>query len=296
MTQIYPRPSYVQRLKIAFHYLLPQLTITQAAGWLAKKEWGAITHALINVFIRIFKVDLSEAEKTQVNDYKSFNEFFIRPLKKEARPICSEENSLCLPADGKVSECGAIDENRLLQAKGHSFTLQALLAGDEELAQRFQNGTFLTTYLSPRDYHRVHMPCDGVLRKMIYVPGELFSVNTFLANHIPDLFARNERVICVFDTPIGQMIQILVGATITASISTTWHGVVNLPRFSGIKVWDYPNEGETKVHLQKGAEMGAFQLGSTVINLFEPSSVTLDSLLQTNVILKMGERLGTQAA
>lgn len=290
--QVYPRPSYAQRLKIAFHYVLPQLSITQIAGWVAQKEWGVVTHTLIELFVRAFGIDLSEAEKTQASDYKSFNEFFIRPLKEGVRPICSDEGSLCLPADGKVSECGKIEENRLLQAKGHSFTLETLLAGDQELAQDFKNGTFLTTYLSPRDYHRVHMPCDGLLRKMIYVPGELFSVNPFLANHIPDLFARNERVICVFDTSFGQMIQILVGATVTASMRTVWHGVVNPPRFGSIKVWDYPSEGDVVVRLQKGEEMGAFQLGSTVINLFAPDTVELNQALQAGVSIKMGELLG----
>lgn len=286
------RPTYFERLKIAFHYVLPQLAITRLAGWVAKQEWGVVTHAIIQVFMRVFKIDLNEAQKTEVSDYKSFNEFFIRPLKDGARPIFSGEHSLCLPADGKISECGVIEDNRLLQAKGHFFTVNALLAGDETLANTFQNGTFLTTYLSPRDYHRVHMPCDGLLRQMIYVPGELFSVSPFLAKHIPNLFARNERIICVFDTLFGPMIQILVGATITASMRTVWHGVVNPPRFDGIKKWDYPSEGDNTIRLQKGEEMGAFQLGSTVINLFTVETITLNEALQSGLSVKMGEELG----
>ena len=223
----YPKPSYPQRAKTALHYLLPQHAITRAAGWFADKKWGAFTHAAINVFARYYKINWNEAAKPHPTDYASFNEFFTRSLKDGARPIIPEATLLCLPADGRVSECGSIDGSRLLQAKGHSFTLEDLLAGDKALAALFENGSFLTTYLSPRDYHRVHMPCEGTLRRMIYVPGELFSVNPFLARHIPNLFARNERVICIFDTAFGSMAQILVGATVTASISTVWAGIIN---------------------------------------------------------------------
>ena len=175
--------------------------------------------------------------------------------------------------DGRVSECGHIEDDRLLQAKGHFFSLNDLLAEDKDLTETFKNGEFVTTYLSPRDYHRVHMPCDGTLRKMIYVPGDLFSVNPFLAKHVPNLFARNERVICVFDTEFGTMVQILVGATITASIGTVWAGVINPPRHNEVKVWTY--EGESAVKLSKGQEMGWFQLGSTVINLFQAGQVQI---------------------
>ncbi|HBO38758.1 MAG TPA: phosphatidylserine decarboxylase, partial [Pasteurellaceae bacterium] len=183
-----------------------------------------------------------------------------------------------------------IDKDLLLQAKGHSFNLRDLLANDDELSERFKNGEFITTYLSPRDYHRVHMPCDGTLRKMLYVPGDLFSVNPFLAEHIPNLFARNERVICVFDTEFGTMVQILVGATITASISTVWAGVINPPRPNEIKIWTY--DGENTINLLKGQEMGAFQLGSTVINLFQQDSVKLADTLGVDSITRVGEILG----
>lgn len=287
--QLYPRPSLWARWKIAFHYVLPQLVITRVAGWFAQKKWGAVSHMAIRLFAQHFKIDLNEAQKKHAKDYASFNEFFIRPLHDGARPICAGVDNLCLPADGCVSECGDIDDTRLLQAKGHAFSLQALLAGDAELAETFRNGVFLTTYLSPRDYHRVHMPCDAVLRKMIYVPGELFSVNPFLAQHIPDLFARNERVICLFDTEFGQMVQILVGATVTASMSTIWHGIINPPRLGYLQTWDYPADGEAAIRLSKGAEMGAFQLGSTVINLFSANTVDLAQYLQPGVPTKMGE-------
>lgn len=289
----YPRPSYAQRAKIAFQYLMPQLGLTRVAGWLAEKEWGAVTHFIIKLFAKVYNVNFTEAEKSSPSDYKSFNEFFIRPLKMGARPIVSGENVLCLPADGRVSEVGRIEDNRLIQAKGHHFTLETLLANDVELAEKFKDGDFITTYLSPRDYHRVHMPCDGILRKMIYVPGELFSVNPFLAEHVPNLFARNERLICVFETEFGTMVQILVGATITASMYTVWAGVVNPPRSSEVKVYDYPDEGENVIRLKKGEEMGAFRLGSTVINLFPKSRVVLAEHLQAGEVTRMGELLAS---
>ncbi len=288
----YPRPTYAQRAKIAFQYMMPQLYLTQAAGWLAERKWGAVTHLIIKLFAKKYQVNLAEAEKTEASDYASFNEFFIRPLKEHARPINQDPKALCLPADGRVSESGRIEENQLLQAKGHHFSLETLLANDFTLADKFKNGDFITTYLSPRDYHRVHMPCDATLRKMIYVPGELFSVNPFLAEHVPNLFARNERVICEFDTSFGPMVQILVGATITASMSTVWAGVINPPRTKEVMVYEYLTTGETAVHLKKGQEMGAFRLGSTVINLFPKGAVELETYLKAGEPTKMGERLG----
>ncbi|TLU75501.1 archaetidylserine decarboxylase [Mannheimia varigena] len=288
----YPTPTYLQRVKIALHYLLPQLAITRAAGWLAEQKWGAVTHFIIKLFAKQYKVNLSEAVKNEPSDYATFNEFFIRELKENARPINTESNVVCLPADGKVSESGDIADNRLLQAKGHFFTLETLLANDQEMANKLKDGTFITTYLSPTDYHRVHMPCDGTLRKMIYVPGELFSVNPFLAEHVPNLFARNERVICEFDTAFGPMVQILVGATITASMSTVWAGVINPPRADEVVVWNYETEGEKAIKLQKGEEMGAFRLGSTVINLFPTGKVHLNPALVTGTKTRMGEELG----
>lgn len=292
----YPKPTFSQRCKIAFHYILPQLALTRMAGWFASRSFGGGTHFVIRQFAHFYRINWQEAKLSQPSDYPTFNDFFTRELQENARPIVSGSHELCLPADGSISEGGQIDDNRLLQAKGHFFTLETLLAGDTELAEKFTNGSFLTTYLSPKDYHRVHMPCSGVLRKMIYVSGELFSVNPFLAQHIPNLFARNERVICVFDTEFGTMVQILVGATITASIKTVWHGVVNPPRHDKIRVWDYPADGEQAVRLEKGAEMGAFLLGSTVINLFPANSIVLNPHLKAGVSVKMGELLGSRVA
>ena len=283
--------TYWQRAKVAFQYIMPQLYLTQLAGWFAQQKWGAVTHFVIKVFAKKYNVDMSEAKKENFSDYESFNQFFIRELKGDARKINENPTALCLPADGRVSQIGHIDDERLLQAKGHFFSLSDLLGGDEELVNTFKNGEFATIYLSPRDYHRVHMPCDATLRKMIYVPGDLFSVNPFLAEHVPNLFARNERVICVFDTAFGPMVQILVGATITASMSTVWAGVINPPRTGEVKVWTY--QGDSAIKLTKGQEMGAFQLGSTVINLFPANSVTLAEHLEVDVPVRMGEILAT---
>lgn len=283
--------TYWQRAKVAFQYIMPQLYLTQLAGWFAQQKWGAVTHFVIKVFAKKYNVDMTEAKKENFSDYESFNQFFIRELKDDARKINENPTALCLPADGRVSQIGHIDDDRLLQAKGHFFSLSDLLAGDEELVNTFKNGEFATIYLSPRDYHRVHMPCDATLRKMIYVPGDLFSVNPFLAEHVPNLFARNERVICVFDTAFGPMAQILVGATITASMSTVWAGVINPPRTGEVKVWTY--QGDNAIKLTKGQEMGAFQLGSTVINLFPANSVTLAEHLEVDVPVRMGEILAT---
>lgn len=288
----YSTPSYWQRVKIALHYLLPQLAITRAAGWLAERRWGSVTYFIIKAFAKQYQVNLAEAEKSSPSDYATFNEFFIRPLKAGARPIESAPDYLCLPADGRVSESGKIDANRLIQAKGHFFTLETLLAEDTEMAAKFQDGDFITTYLSPSDYHRVHMPCDATLRKMVYVPGELFSVNPFLAEHVPNLFARNERLICEFETEFGPMVQILVGATVTASMSTVWAGVVNPPRPDEVVEYHYNMEGEGVIRLSKGEEMGAFRLGSTVINLFPKGAVVLEPHLQAGEKTRMGEKLG----
>lgn len=290
--KFYPFLTYIQRIKIAFQYIVPQFYLTQAAGWLAERRWGGITHLIINLFVKRYQVNLSEAAKAKASDYQSFNEFFIRPLKDNARLINQDIQALCLPADGCISELGHIQENQLLQAKGHLFSLETLLANDLTLAKKFKNGSFITTYLSPRDYHRVHMPCDATLRKMIYVPGELFSVNPFLAEHIPNLFARNERIICEFETEFGPMVQILVGAMITASMSTMWAGIINPPRNKDVTVYEYLTEGETAIHLKKGQEMGAFRLGSTVINLFPAECIEFDAYLKVGEPVKMGERLG----
>lgn len=281
--------SYGSRAKIALHYLLPQHFLTRLAGWFAEKKWGGLTHFVIKRFAKAYNINWQEAEKSEASDYASFNDFFTRRLKNGSRPIDETENGICMPADGKVNELGRIHHSALLQAKGHSFTLEALLAGDKEMADAFSDGLFFTTYLSPKDYHRVHMPCRGRLKKAVFVPGDLFSVNPFLTEHVPNLFARNERLICLFETDFGPMIQILVGATITGSISTVWTG--RIQRQNQIRSWDYPEEGDSAIVLEKGQEMGAFLLGSTVINLF-PNNVELSAALSSGSETKQGGFLG----
>ncbi|ATZ96035.1 archaetidylserine decarboxylase [Dickeya fangzhongdai] len=281
----------LDRIKIALQHLLPKVWLTQLAGWGADRQAGMLTKLVIDLFARIYKVNMQEAQQPDTASYRSFNDFFVRPLKPGIRPVDPLPNRLVLPADGTISQLGTIDDDRILQAKQHDYTLEALLAGNYIIADLFRDGLFVTTYLSPRDYHRVHMPCDGILRDMIYVPGDLFSVNPLTAANVPNLFARNERVICLFDTPFGPMVQILVGATIVGSIETVWAGVVTPPREGIIKRWAYPMEGEGAVILEKGDEMGRFKLGSTVINLFAKDRVQLMPGLASQSATRMGEAM-----
>ncbi|AUH13541.1 phosphatidylserine decarboxylase [Dickeya solani] len=285
------RPTVLDRIKIALQHLLPKVWLTQLAGWGADRQAGMLTKLVIDLFARIYKVNMQDAQQPDTASYRSFNDFFVRPLKLGIRPVDPLPNRLVLPADGTISQLGTIDDDRILQAKQHDYTLEALLAGNYIIADLFRDGLFVTTYLSPRDYHRVHMPCDGILRDMIYVPGDLFSVNPLTAANVPNLFARNERVICLFDTPFGPMVQILVGATIVGSIETVWAGVVTPPREGIIKRWAYPMEGEGAVILEKGDEMGRFKLGSTVINLFAKDRVQLMPGLTSQSVTRMGEAM-----
>lgn len=276
-------------IKIKLQYWLPKLAMTQLAGWGADKQAGWLTQLVLKGFARYYRVDMQEAQNPNLASYATFNEFFVRPLRDGARPIIDDANWLALPADGAISQLGPIRDDQIFQAKGHYYSLEALLAGNYLLADKFRHGLFATTYLAPRDYHRVHMPCAGVLREMIYVPGDLFSVNPLTAANVPNLFARNERVICVFDTAIGPMVQILVGATIVGSIETVWAGTVTPPREGIIKRWTYPAEGEEgAITLEKGAEMGRFKLGSTVINLFASGSVQFAPQLNNGTVTRMG--------
>nr|WP_154628894.1 archaetidylserine decarboxylase [Providencia sp. wls1943] len=272
--------------------MLPKQGLTQLAGWFASRNVGFVTQWAIKLFAKAYKVNMNEAQKSELTAYSTFNDFFIRTLKDGARPIVESEHQLAQPADGAVSQLGPIDSDLIFQAKGHNYTVEALLAGQYQLADKFRGGDFITTYLSPSDYHRVHMPCDGLLTEMIYVPGDLFSVNPLTAANVPNLFARNERLICVFDTPFGTMVQILVGATIVGSIDTVWSGCVNPQREGVIKRWTYPAQGEEgAIFLQKGEEMGLFKLGSTVINLFEPNKIRFNASLIPGYATRMGELL-----
>lgn len=282
----------LEKIKIKLQYLLPKQGLTQLAGWIADQKAAGFTQLMIKLFAKFYKVDMAEAKESEFSAYSTFNEFFTRPLKQNIRPIVAGSNQLALPADGVISQLGLIIDDQILQAKSHSYSLAALLAGNYILAEQFRNGLFVTTYLSPRDYHRVHMPCDGLLTEMIYVPGDLFSVNQLTATNVPNLFARNERLICIFETAFGKMAQILIGATIAGSIDTSWCGCVNNQREGIIKRWTYPEKDKTgAVYLKKGEEMGKFKLGSTVIDLFESNHIKFNSTLKQGSVTRVGELL-----
>jgi phosphatidylserine decarboxylase len=221
---------------------------------------------VIRWFVKKYQVNMAEALNPDIGSYATFNDFFTRALKPGARPLTAAE--LICPVDGAISQFGAIEFDQIFQAKGHSYSTTALVGGDKALAAQFQNGSFATLYLSPKDYHRIHMPCDGRLTRMIYVPGDLFSVNPTTARGVPGLFARNERVVCVFDTAHGPFVLVLVGATIVGSMATVWQGQINPPRGADVREWRYDDE---LISLKQGDEMGRFMLGSTVVMLFPES-------------------------
>lgn len=270
----------MDKLKVRLQYWIPQHGLTRLVGKLASAKAGGLTTAIIRWFIKQYNVNMNDALHSDPKYYSTFNEFFVRELKPGVRPVASGEDVLVHPADARVSQFGPITSGQLIQAKGHHFSAQELLGGDADLAQEFEQGEFATLYLSPSDYHRVHMPCDGTLRQMIYVPGDLFSVNPLTAENVPNLFARNERVVCIFDTEFGPLAQVLVGATIVGSIETIWSGTMTPPRGNTIYRWNYPAEGNDAVVLKKGQEMGRFKLGSTVINLFAKEAIRFDDSMQ----------------
>src|SRR3990167_7237964 len=256
-------------LAVLPQYLLPKKALTAFAGLVAGARGGKATAALIRWFIKRYNVNMAEAANPDPAVYPTFNEFFTRALKDGVRPLAAAP--FVCPVDGAISQFGAIDNDQIFQAKGHHYSTTALVGGDAQLAAQFDNGTFATIYLSPRDYHRIHMPCDGVLRRMIYVPGDLFSVNPTTARGVPGLFARNERVVCVFestDASPGPFALILVGATIVGSMARVWPGVVNPPRGKAVREWHYGEESAPAIVLKQGQEMGRFLLGSTVVMLF----------------------------
>lgn len=278
----------LDKLKIALQHIIPQHGLTRLTGKLASAQMGIMTTAIIRLFIKQYKVNMKEALHSDPAYFNTFNQFFVRELKPGMRPIAEGESLITHPADACVSQFGQIKEDRMIQAKNHDYSACTLLGGDVSLAKEFENGEFATLYLSPSDYHRVHMPCDGILRQMIYVPGDLFSVNPLTAENVENLFARNERVVCIFDTEFGPMAQVLVGATIVGSIELVWAGTVTPPRGNSVYRWDYPANGEKAVHLKKGEEMGRFQLGSTVINLFAQNRIQFDSSMALGEVTRLG--------
>ena len=255
------------RLAVVPQYLLPKLALTRLAGAFARWQGGAVTTAAIRRFIAQYGVNMAEAAEPDPGAYASFNDFFTRALRPGARPLAVAD--LVCPVDGAISQFGAIDGDQIFQAKGHHYSTAALLGGDATLAREFSGGHFACLYLSPKDYHRIHMPCAGRLRRMLHVPGALFSVNPTTARGVPGLFARNERVVCVFDSvdtqQPGPWVLVLVGATIVGSMATVWHGLVNPPRPGMLREWTY---ADRPVALAQGDEMGRFLLGSTVVMLF----------------------------
>ena len=275
------------RLAILPQYLLPKKLVTQLAGRFASAELGGVTQAAISRFVAHYGVDMSEAAEPDITRYASFNDFFTRALRAGARPL-ADADYVC-PVDGAISQFGAIERDQIFQAKGHHYSTCALLAGDAALAAEFEHGQFATIYLSPKDYHRIHMPCAGRLQRMVYVPGDLFSVNPTTARGVPGLFARNERVVCVFDTARGPFVLVLVGATIVGSMATVWHGVVNPPRPEEIKRWNYADE---LVELAKGAEMGRFLLGSTVVLLWPKGTLKFNPDWAPGGAVRMGQMMG----
>jgi phosphatidylserine decarboxylase len=277
------------KLFIRLQYLVPQHALSRAAGWLASTKNTLIKNTFIRWFVKRYQVDMSLALEQNPLAYSCFNDFFTRALNADARPIDSNIESIVSPADGAFSQLGDIIDGRIFQAKGQECAVQELLGGDSDLAAEFTGGTFATVYLSPRDYHRVHMPYSGKLRAMISVPGELFSVNAVTAENVPRLFARNERVAAIFDTDIGPMAVILVGAMIVAGIETVWDGQIAPFASREIATSLYPYQS---IILNKGDEMGRFKLGSTAIVLFANNKMQWDKKFSAGTSTKMGEAIG----
>ncbi len=272
-------------------YLLPKRLLTVMAGRIASAQAGALTTGLIKAFVKRYQVNMSEAANPDIASYASFNDFFTRALKDQARPLARAD--LICPVDGAISQFGALQGDQLLQAKGHHYSSTALVGGDAALAARFEGGSFATLYLSPRDYHRIHMPCDARLSRMGYAPGALFSVNPTTARGVPGLFARNERVVCVFDSPQGPFVMVLVGATIVGSMATVWHGVVNAERSAQVCEWRYDDHS---FDLRQGQEMGRFLLGSTVVLLFPKGPLKFNPSWAPGGAIHMGEAMAGRPA
>ena len=279
---------------IILQHMLPKQALTRIAGVFANLEAGKLTTMVISWFIKRYQVNMAEAANPDAASYKTFNQFFTRPLKNGARPIANA--AFICPVDGAVSQFGAIEKDQIFQAKGHHYSTLALVGGNVNLATQFENGQFACLYLSPKDYHRIHMPCDGILKSMTYVPGDLFSVNPSTAANVPNLFARNERVVCEFESSQhGTFVMVLVGATIVGSMATVWHDsankIINPPRSKNIRTWQYADKN---IQLKQGDEMGRFLLGSTVVMLFEKNMLQFNTDWQPARAIKLGEMMGNK--
>ncbi|MBV7460220.1 MULTISPECIES: archaetidylserine decarboxylase [unclassified Acidovorax] len=279
------------RLAVLPQYLLPKQALTTLAGKFASAQLGGLTTSVIRRFVARYNVNMAEAANPDITSYASFNDFFTRALKPGARPLAAAD--LICPVDGAISQFGPIAKDQIFQAKGHTYSTTALVGGDAEAAARFDNGHFATLYLSPRDYHRIHMPCAGELTRMVHVPGDLFSVNPTTARGVPGLFARNERVVCFFESAQGPFVLVLVGATIVGSMATVWHGQVNPPRTGTLRQWDY---AKGQVSLQQGEEMGRFLLGSTVVMLFPRGTLQFNPQWAPMRAIQLGEAMAQRGA
>ncbi|MBR9871572.1 MAG: phosphatidylserine decarboxylase [Gammaproteobacteria bacterium] len=281
----------LDKLFVLSQYVTPQLTLSRLAGRLADYDrTPALKNRVISWFIDRYGVNMSEAAESDPTAYDSFNAFFTRALKPGARTVDQAPDVFVSPVDGAISQLGQVTaDDRVFQAKGQSFSLTELLGGDEQRAEAFREGEFATIYLSPKDYHRIHMPVAGTLKEMVYVPGKLFSVNPVTAENVPNLFARNERVACIFDTEAGPMALVLVGAMIVGSVETTWAGVV-APKPSKVTEWQY--SGDQAVRFEKGDEMGRFRLGSTVVLVMPKGAVNWNADQIASKSVQMGEAFG----
>jgi phosphatidylserine decarboxylase len=284
--------SFKDYRKTLPQYLIPKRLLSRMMHALTRIRWHTWKTWQIDWFIRRYHVDMNLAKNSDPRSYADFNSFFTRELRRDARTVASGAYEIACPVDGSVSQIGTIDEMLIFQAKGHYYHLEQLLGGSSARAEPFKGGRFATLYLAPKDYHRIHMPLRGQLREMVYVPGRLFGVNASTACVVPGLFARNERVICIFDTDAGPMALILVGALFVASMQTVWSGVVTSNSGKTATVWDYSSAGENPVILERGEEMGRFNMGSTVIVLFGQGSMQWEPAIKPDNAIQMGQLLG----
>jgi phosphatidylserine decarboxylase len=287
-----PEVSLIDRLFALLLYVLPHHLLSEMMHWLTRLEWAPLKNLLIKSAINIYKIDMGLAEESNPAAYPCFNAFFTRALRPDVRPLAQEANSVLCPVDGAVSQAGRIEDGRIFQAKGQDYTLEELVGGDRDMAQAFEDGSFATIYLSPRDYHRIHMPLGGTLKQMVHVPGRLFSVSPSTTRTVPRLFSRNERVINLFESEAGPMAVIMVGAIFVASMDTVWAGTV-APVHRCIQRWDYSGNTLAPVDLEKGSEMGRFNMGSTIVLLFGKDAVEWTEKLQPGWKVQMGEQIGT---
>ena len=280
------------RLFALLQYILPHHLLSRLMGKVTHCRIGWVKKAYMKIIIRQFDVNLDEAAEQDLDKYEHFNAFFTRQLKDGARTFVHGAQNIASPVDGRVSQAGKISAGRIFQAKGHDYSLTSLLGGHDAWSDKFMDGEFATLYLSPRDYHRIHMPMDAELKEMRHVPGRLFSVSPSTVKTVPELFARNERVVCLFETSAGPMAMILVGAIFVASVDTVWHGTVTPPTWPEMQSWQYGSH-DRQIHLLKGEEMGRFNMGSTVILLYGPNQMHWSETLVTDAPVQMGEQIGS---